>query len=235
MIMASALVKAGFHVTRRRLSCGTRAKAAKTGIVHLTDGGEGFDFLGFHHRLVRGRTPKSAHLTFLARWPSRQVTQRARDRIREITDRSRLLVPVEDLVKEINLFLRGWAGYFRYGNSARVLGQIRNYALRPDRAAAVQARQATTILGLGHDPGTALTGSPGPDPPRWSRRSAQTLPGLAGKGRTPTVKNVGKPGAGEPHARFDGRGLETDRIYGTAPAPDPPRFFDHERPASRRR
>jgi hypothetical protein len=98
--------------------------------VHLTDGGEGFDFLGFHHRLVRGRTPKSAHLTFLARWPSRRATQRARDRIREITDRSRLLVPVEDLVQEINLFLRGWAGYFRYGNSARVLGQIRNYALR---------------------------------------------------------------------------------------------------------
>jgi len=109
---------------------GLEPKAAKTRIVHLTDGGEGFDFLGFHHRLVRGRTPKSAHLTFLARWPSRQATQRARDRIREITDRSRLLVPVEDLVKEINLFLRGWAGYFRYGNSARVLGQIRNYALR---------------------------------------------------------------------------------------------------------
>src|SRR5207253_2404386 len=100
---------------------GLEPKAAKTRIVHLTDGGEGFDFLGFHHRLVRGRTPKSAHLTFLARWPSRQATQRARDRMREITDRSRLLVPVEDLVKEINLFLRGWAGYFRYGNSARVL------------------------------------------------------------------------------------------------------------------
>ena len=32
-------------------------KAAKTRIVHLVEGGEGFDFLGFHHRLVRGRTP----------------------------------------------------------------------------------------------------------------------------------------------------------------------------------
>ena len=26
----------------------------------------------------------------------------------------------------------------------------------------------------------------------------------------PPVKNVGKPCAGEPHARFDGRGLETE-------------------------
>jgi RNA-directed DNA polymerase len=98
--------------------------------VHLTEGGEGFDFLGFHHRLVRGWTPRSAQLTFLARWPSRKATQQARDRIREITDRKRLLVPVEDIVAELNRFLRGWAGYFRYGNSARVLGQIRNYALR---------------------------------------------------------------------------------------------------------
>jgi hypothetical protein len=109
---------------------GLEPKAAKTRIVHLVEGGEGFDFLGFHHRLVRGRTPKSAHLTFLARWPSRKAIQRARDRIREITDRKRLLVPVEDIVAELNRFLRGWGGYFRYGNSARVLGQIRNYALR---------------------------------------------------------------------------------------------------------
>jgi hypothetical protein len=32
---------------------GLEPKAAKTRIVHLTEGGEGFDFLGFHHRLVR--------------------------------------------------------------------------------------------------------------------------------------------------------------------------------------
>jgi group II intron reverse transcriptase/maturase len=35
---------------------GLEPKAAKTRIVHLVEGGEGFDFLGFHNRLVRGRT-----------------------------------------------------------------------------------------------------------------------------------------------------------------------------------
>jgi group II intron reverse transcriptase/maturase len=35
---------------------GLQPKAAKTRIVHLAEGEEGFDFLGFHHRLVRGRT-----------------------------------------------------------------------------------------------------------------------------------------------------------------------------------
>jgi group II intron reverse transcriptase/maturase len=108
---------------------GLELKAAKTRIVHLVEGGQGLDFLGFHNRLVRGRTPRSAHLTFLARWPARQAVQHARDRIRSMTARSRLLVPVEQIVEELNLFLRGWAGYFRYGNSARVLGQIRHYAL----------------------------------------------------------------------------------------------------------
>lgn len=108
---------------------GLDLKAAKTRIVHLVEGGQGLDFLGFHNRLVRGRTPRSAHLAFLARWPARQAVQRARDRIRSITARSRLLVSVEQIVDELNVFLRGWAGYFRYGNSALVLGQIRNYAL----------------------------------------------------------------------------------------------------------
>jgi hypothetical protein len=46
-----------------------------------------------------------------------------------VTFRSRLWEPAEWIVEDLNRFLRGWAGYFRYGNSARVLGQIRNYAL----------------------------------------------------------------------------------------------------------
>ena len=98
--------------------------------MQLIEGGEGVDFLGFHHRLVRarpvaGRVP----ITFLARWPSRKAMQHARDRIRFMTMRARLAAPVEQVVEEINLFLRGWAGYFRYGNSADAFDQIRRYAL----------------------------------------------------------------------------------------------------------
>jgi hypothetical protein len=72
---------------------GLTLKDAKTRIVELREGGEGLDFLGFHHRWVRGNTPASRHLCFLARWPSRQAMQHARDRIRELTDRRRLLLP----------------------------------------------------------------------------------------------------------------------------------------------
>jgi RNA-directed DNA polymerase len=35
----------------------------------------------------------------------------------------------EWIVQELNLFLRGWGGYFRYGNSARVFDAISQYAL----------------------------------------------------------------------------------------------------------
>ena len=31
--------------------------------------------------------------------------------------RDRLRWPVEEVVQEVNGYLRGWAGYFRYGNS----------------------------------------------------------------------------------------------------------------------
>ena len=89
-------------------------KPAKTRIVHLQVGGEGFDFLGFHHRLVRsqGRV-KTKGVTFLARWPSRKAMQHARDRVRELTARARLLLPVEWVVEQVNRFVLGWAGYFR--------------------------------------------------------------------------------------------------------------------------
>jgi group II intron reverse transcriptase/maturase len=108
---------------------GLTLKDAKTRIVELREGGEGLDFLGFHHRWVRGNTPASRHLCFLARWPSRQAMQHARRRIHELTDRRRLLLPVEAVVQDVNRFLRGWAGYFRYGNSADAFGKITFHAL----------------------------------------------------------------------------------------------------------
>jgi group II intron reverse transcriptase/maturase len=108
---------------------GLAPKESKTRIAHLREGGEGIDFLGFHHRWVRGRGQNARHLTFLARWPSRKAMQAARDRIRELTFRTRLLLPVEEIVQDVNTFLRGWAGYFRYGNSARHFDKPERHAL----------------------------------------------------------------------------------------------------------
>src|SRR6202167_6670902 len=78
---------------------------------------------------------------------------------------------------------------------------------RAARAMAVEERQPAPGLGTGHQAGAAVTEPPGPDQPRWNRPPAQALPGLAGGNRKPPGKKVGKPGGGEPHTRFEGRGL----------------------------
>ena len=43
--------------------------------------------------------------------------------------RERLLLSVEEVVQDVNRFLRGWAGYFRYGNSAHAFDKITLHAL----------------------------------------------------------------------------------------------------------
>jgi RNA-directed DNA polymerase len=65
--------------------------------------------------------------TFLARWPADKAMRHARDRIRELTDRRRLLLSVETIVGDLNAFLTGWAAYFKYGNSADRFDAIRHY------------------------------------------------------------------------------------------------------------
>jgi RNA-directed DNA polymerase len=98
----------------------------KTRIVCVNEEGQGFDFLGFHHRMVASFSKPGVR--FLARWPSARAMQAARMRIREITDRRRLLLPVEEVVAELNRFLTGWGGYFRRGNASRHFEKIDHYA-----------------------------------------------------------------------------------------------------------
>src|SRR5450432_438576 len=134
---------------------GLTLKDAKTRIVQLREGGEGLDFLGFHHRWVRGNTPGSKHLTCLARWPSRQAMARARSRIREITDRRRLREPVKDVVQDLNKYLRGWAGYFRYGNSTLAFDTITLHAYSRLAGFIAKRHKRRTRYGwgvLGHSP-----------------------------------------------------------------------------------
>lgn len=103
----------------------------KTRLVCVTDDGQAFDFLGFHHRMVDSFTKPGVR--FLARWPSVRAMQAARMRVRELTDRRRLLLPVEDVVSDLNRFLTGWGGYFRRGNSSRHFDKIDHYVF--DRVA----------------------------------------------------------------------------------------------------
>jgi len=104
---------------------GLRLHPDKTRIAGLKGGAEGFDFLGFHHRLVgswkrRGRW-------FLQRWPSNRAMASIKAKIRARTVRGRAHWPLEIVVADLNSVLRGWGEYFRYGNSSRKFAQIDSY------------------------------------------------------------------------------------------------------------
>lgn len=97
----------------------------KSRIVNLAGGDDGFDFLGFHLRLVKSwRNGRY----YCQRWPSRRAMAAMRAKIKAITaPRNRLTWPIGALVDELNPVLRGWSNYFRWGNSARKFTQVDDY------------------------------------------------------------------------------------------------------------
>ena len=132
LVMCSTRQQAEAALARLRellAELGLEPKEAKTRIAHLEEGCPGFDFLGFHHQMVRSSGWQTGRGTlFLARWPAGKAMRYARDRVRDLTVRSRLRLPPEVAVQEINMFLRGWMAYFRYGHSAARFAKVRDYA-----------------------------------------------------------------------------------------------------------
>jgi RNA-directed DNA polymerase len=106
---------------------GLQVSTAKTRIVGLASGEEGCDFLGFHHRMMSSRR-YPAH-RYPACWPSKKAMGRACSRIRELTGRNRCHTPTHLVVADVNYFLRGWQGYFRFGNSSRWFAKLDRYVI----------------------------------------------------------------------------------------------------------
>ena len=104
---------------------GLRLHPEKTRIVHLARRVEGFDFLGFHHRMRESW--KRPGRWYLQKWPSPRAMASIRGKIRNRTDRRYARLPLEQVVADLNPVLRGWGAYFRYGNSAAKFGQIDGY------------------------------------------------------------------------------------------------------------
>jgi RNA-directed DNA polymerase len=127
---------------------GLAPKASKTRIVHLEEGGEGFDFLGFHHRWVRARSQNTRQVMFLARWPSDKAMQQVRGRVRELTLRRRMLIPIEVIVEDINQVIRGWANYFRYGNSARHFKKVQDHAVERLALQVAKRHRRSRLFGM---------------------------------------------------------------------------------------
>jgi hypothetical protein len=115
----------------------------KTRQVELRDGQEGFDFLGCHlHKRLSGKLleKKGKRLYFLQRWPSQRAMQRIRQRVKELTLRSRCHVDIRDVVGDLNPLLRGWGNHFRTGNAAKCFVQIDRYVEKRLRSLRVKRK-----------------------------------------------------------------------------------------------
>lgn len=100
----------------------------KTRLAEMGLGKDGFDFLGFHFRI--GRPAERQGKPCCLSWPSRKAMKKAAEKVKLMTaGRERLLFPMEHLVRALNPVLRGWANYFRIGNSYQHFSKLQFYVL----------------------------------------------------------------------------------------------------------
>lgn len=93
---------------------GLEINAAKTRIVHRD---EGFNFLGFTIRRYNG--------TLLTQ-PQKEKVQRHCRRIKAIIDANRQ-ASQENLIRQLNPVIRGWANYYRHGASKQTFNRVNAY------------------------------------------------------------------------------------------------------------
>ena len=180
----------------------------KTRIVSLAHGREGFDFLGFHHRLVESWKWRGRY--YLNKWPSARAMASIRGKVRERTDRRYASADLGVVVGYLNPVLRGWGNYFRHGNSNRKFHAVDSYVPNgwPGWPASSTGSEEPT--------GTAGSTTVAPDPRRPPAHRNRRPTGCA----CLTMNDVGEPDEGEPQVRFD-RGPLATATATTRPARNP--------------
>jgi RNA-directed DNA polymerase len=131
----------------------------KTRIVRLGGSKASLDFLGYVFRFdrdMRGGTHR-----YLYWGPSKASLEREKTKLTELTGPDRCFIPTPDVIKRVNVNLRGWANYFSLGYPSRVYGKINVHVTqrlyrhlnrrsqRPfKRSKGVTVREHLRILGL---------------------------------------------------------------------------------------
>ncbi len=95
----------------------------KTHIVDATEAS--FDFLGFTLQMSQGAKSGKPYPNVR---PSDKSVKKIKTRLTELTQRELTCIPLEDVVRNVNRSLRGWANYFHYRNSSLAMSKVRNHA-----------------------------------------------------------------------------------------------------------
>ncbi len=97
-----------------------RLNEEKTQVVDARE--RSFNFLGFTVQAVKN--PKTGK-TFPLIHPSKKAMGEVKAGIRALTCRRNLALPTEMVIEKLNEIVRGWVGYFYYGNCSRKLAWIK--------------------------------------------------------------------------------------------------------------
>jgi group II intron reverse transcriptase/maturase len=84
----------------------------------------GINFLGFNLTWRKSRRGRS----YLHAQPSQKSRRSLREKLGGILHHWALWRPIQEVVKEVNQVLRGWAGYFHFGNSVSVMNRMNHYS-----------------------------------------------------------------------------------------------------------
>src|ERR1044072_7910546 len=102
----------------------------KTRKVELSEGKQGFDFLGCHlHKRMSGKIWENERkrVYFLQRWPSTASMKRVKQRVKELTPRAAGPPHLREPITKINPVIRGWGNYFATGNASGKFNQVDSY------------------------------------------------------------------------------------------------------------
>jgi group II intron reverse transcriptase/maturase len=83
-----------------------------------------FDFLGF--TLGIKKNPKTGKM-FPLITPSKEAMAEIKSEIKALTCRNNLRLPKEVVIRKLNELVRGWTGYFYYGNCSRDLTKLKDF------------------------------------------------------------------------------------------------------------
>ena len=84
-------------------------------------------FLGYEFRYVRDRHYCKGD-RYLEWCPSNKSVKKVCRKVKEETMRRKLLLPVEGVIKRLNLVLDGWGRYFKRGYPSRQFAKVKAYA-----------------------------------------------------------------------------------------------------------
>jgi group II intron reverse transcriptase/maturase len=131
IILAQKNLEAGVTLLKHYVErLGLRINQEKTRRLRLNIG-DSVDFLGFRFQNVRSR--KTGSRLILVR-PSPRSQERFRERVRKYVHHS-IPLRVKEQVENLNVYLRGWVGYFRLGNGSAAFHDLANFVMKRVRHA----------------------------------------------------------------------------------------------------